>query len=27
LRTQVRDFLDRFTSGSDLLLRYAGLLD
>lgn len=27
LRAQVRDFLDSFTSGSDLLLRYVGLLD
>jgi len=27
LRSQVRDFLDSFASGSDLLLRYVGLLD
>jgi hypothetical protein len=27
LRLHVRDFLDRFTSGSDPLLRYVGLLD
>jgi len=27
LRSQVRDFLDSFSSGSDPLLRYAGLLD
>ncbi len=26
LRRQVQDFLDRFTGGSDPLLRYAGLL-